>query len=153
MDPSVREVLAPSIVTSRQNSTVKVVLVGPSLRTWLGGQEVQLDLLARCWTGDSSVQVRLVPNNPKLPTGLAWAERVPLLRTLIRLPVYLMSVWRAAKRADIVHAFSASHSSFLLAPLPGWRLVGKENLGSLPQPPGTPASAGLCNRPLPTATS
>jgi glycosyltransferase involved in cell wall biosynthesis len=107
------------------------VLVGPSLRTWLGGQEVQLDSLARCWTGDASVQVRLVPNNPKLPMGLMWAERVPLLRTLIRLPVYLTSVWPAAKKADIVHAFSASHSSFLLAPLPaclvgGW--LGKKTL-------------------------
>lgn len=131
MDPRVSEVLAPSIATSRQTSTVEVVLVGPSLRTWLGGQEVQADSLVRCWTGDASVQVRLVPNNPKLPTGLGWAERVPLLRTLLRLPVYLTSVWQAAKRADIVHAFSASHSSFLLAPLPacligGW--LGKKTL-------------------------
>jgi glycosyltransferase involved in cell wall biosynthesis len=131
MDPSVSEMLAPSVDTSPQTSTVEVVLVGPSLRTWVGGQEVQLDSLARCWTGDSSVQVRLVPNNPKLSPGLAWAERVPLLRTLLRLPVYLTTVWRAAKRADIVHAFSASHPSFLLAPLPaclvgGW--LGKRTL-------------------------
>ena len=131
MDASVSEVLAPSIATSGRTSSVKVVLVGPSLRTWLGGQEVQLDSLTGGWTRDSSIQVRLVPNNPRLPTGLGWSERVPLLRTLLRLPVYLTSVWRAAKKTDIVHAFSASHSSFLLAPLPaclvgGW--LGKKTL-------------------------
>jgi glycosyltransferase involved in cell wall biosynthesis len=110
---------------------VRVVLVGPSLRTWLGGQEVQLDSLARNWVEDVSVQILLVPNNPKLPGAIAGAERIPLLRTLLRFPLYLESVWRAAKQADIVHAFSASHSSFLLAPLPAClvgRWLGKKTL-------------------------
>jgi len=127
----VSEVQASGSSTVRGTSPVQVVLVGPSLRTWLGGQEVQLDLLSRNWAGDVSVQILLVPNNPKLPGAMAWAERIPLLRTLLRFPVYLESIWRAAKQAEIVHAFSASHSSFLLAPLPACLLgcwLGKKTV-------------------------
>lgn len=107
-----------------QTSPARVALVGPSLRGWLGGQEVQLDSLARCWTGDDSVQIVVIPNNPKLPPALAPGERVPVLRTLLRFPLYLNSLWRGTRHADIVHAFSASHSSFLLSPLPAC-LVGR----------------------------
>ena len=131
MAATLTEVQARHSATGRENPPVQVVLVGPSLRTWLGGQEVQLDSLVRDWAGDDSVEILLTPNNPSLPTALAWAERVPLLRTLLRSPLYLWSVWHAARRADIVHVFSASHSSFLLAPLPAClvaRWLGKKTL-------------------------
>lgn len=131
MDATISEVQGPDSVTGAETLPVQVVLIGPSLRTWLGGQEVQLDSLARCWAGDASVQILLVPNNPELPPALAWAERVPILRTGIRFPLYLKSIWLAAKQANIVHAFSASHSSFLLAPLPACllgRWTGKKTL-------------------------
>jgi glycosyltransferase involved in cell wall biosynthesis len=131
MAATVSEVKAPGLSSVRGNSPVRIVLIGPSLRTWLGGQEVQLDALARNWAGDVSVQILLVPNNPKLPGAIAWVERIPLLRTLLRCPLYLESIWRAAKQADIVHAFSASHSSFLLAPLPAilvGRWLGKQTV-------------------------
>jgi L-malate glycosyltransferase len=111
--------------------SLQVLLIGPSLRTWVGGQEAQLDLLARQWAGDAAVRIFLVPNNPSLPAVLTWAERIPLLRTLLRSPIYLQAIWQATKRAEIVHVFSASHSSFLLAPLPAClvgRLLGKMTL-------------------------
>src|SRR5215467_9652522 len=114
---AITRVQAPAPVIHTQISPVHVALVGPSLHTWLGGQEVQLDSLARCWTRDASVQIVRIPNNPKLPRLLAPAENVPVLRTLLRFPLYLHSVWRGARQAEIVHASSASHSSFLLAPL------------------------------------
>jgi L-malate glycosyltransferase len=110
---------------------LRVVLIGPSLRTLLGGQEVQLDLLYREWSGDVSVQVSLVFNNPELSKGLRWVEHIRCLRTLARFPFYVASLWYATKHADIVHVFSASHSSFLLAPLPACvvaRLLGKKIL-------------------------
>jgi L-malate glycosyltransferase len=110
---------------------VRVVLVGPSLRTLLGGQEVQLDLLYREWLGDASVEASLVFNNPELPKGLCWVEHVPGLRTLVRFPFYVASLWHETKHAEIVHVFSASHSSFLLAPVPACvvaRLLKKKTL-------------------------
>ena len=125
------EVQAPASARSKPNFPIHVAMVGPSLRTWLGGQEVQLDSLARGWVEDPALAIIVVPNNPEVAYPLAQIERVPVLRTLLRFPIYLKSLWRAAGQADIVHAFSASHSSFLLSPLPAclighWR--GKRTL-------------------------
>jgi L-malate glycosyltransferase len=110
---------------------IGLLVVGPSLRQWLGGQEVQADLLVRSWSGDADVSVSFVPHNPALPRGLRWAGRVPGLRTVVRLPTRLGALWHGVRRADIVHIFSASHSSFLLATLPAWcvgKLLGKRTL-------------------------
>lgn len=102
---------------------LRVVIVGPSLRRLFGGQEVQANLLVRHWQDDAAVKVLFVPNDPVPPHWLSWVERIAYLRTLVRLPLYLAALWRATKDSDIVHAFSASHSSFLLAPMPAWLIA------------------------------
>jgi glycosyltransferase involved in cell wall biosynthesis len=110
--------------------TFQVALVAPSLR-YVGGQAVQADLLMRNWRDDSEVAARFIAVDPRLPFGLRWAERVPLLRTALRTPIYLWKLWRGLRDVDVVHIFSASYSSFLLAPLPAWlvaRLRGKRML-------------------------
>lgn len=110
---------------------IQLLVVGPSLQEWLGGQEVQADLLVRKWSEDHEVRVAFVPHNPTPPRGLRWTRRVPALRTVVRLPTRLVGLWRAARRSEIVHIFSASHSSFLLATLPAWcvaRLLGRRTL-------------------------
>jgi glycosyltransferase involved in cell wall biosynthesis len=111
-------------------SRIRVALVAPSLR-YVGGQAVQADLLTRNWTNDPDVEARFVPVDPSPPRGLGWVERVPLLRTILREPRYILALWKSLKEADVVHIFSASYSSFLLAPLPAWliaRLRGKRML-------------------------
>jgi glycosyltransferase involved in cell wall biosynthesis len=110
---------------------LRVALVAPSLRQLLGGQEVQADLLVRCWQPDSELDVVFVPNNPEFPRWLRPVEDVPYVRTLVRFPFYLIALWRATTDSEIVHAFSAAHSSFLLAPVPAWivaRLRRKKTL-------------------------
>ncbi len=102
---------------------LRVVIVGPSLRRLFGGQEVQANLLVRHWQQDAAMKVMFVPNDPALPHGLNWIERIPCLRTVVRMPLYLSALWRATKDSDIVHAFSASHSSFLLSPMPAWLIA------------------------------
>ena len=102
---------------------LRVVIVGPSLRRLFGGQEVQANLLVRHWQDDAAVKVLFVPNDPVPPHWLSWVERIAYLRTLVRLPLYLAALWRATKDSDIVHAFSASHSSFLMAPMPAWLIA------------------------------
>jgi len=112
------------------NSRVRVAFVAPSLR-YVGGQAVQADLLMRNWKYDTNVAARFIAVDPRMPLGLGWVERVPFLRTLIREPLYLLTLWRNLKDADVAHIFSASYSSFLLAPLPAWwvaRLRGKRTL-------------------------
>jgi glycosyltransferase involved in cell wall biosynthesis len=99
---------------------VRLLVVAPSLQQFLGGQEVQADLLVRSWSGDPEVRVAFVSHNPPPPRALRWAGRVPGLRSVVRLPARLVALWRAARRSDILHIFSASHSSFLVATLPAW---------------------------------
>jgi glycosyltransferase involved in cell wall biosynthesis len=110
---------------------IELLVAGPSLLQWLGGQEVQADLLVRNWCGDPDVRVAFIPHNPAAPRGLRWTERVPALRTLARLPTRLFALWHGVRRSHVVHIFSASHSSFLVATLPAWgvaRLLGKRTL-------------------------
>jgi L-malate glycosyltransferase len=96
---------------------LRVAIVAPSLRI-LGGQAVQADRLLREWKDDPDVDARLVPHNPLPPRPLRFAIRVKYLRTLVTELTYVPLLVRETARADVVHVFSASYSSFLLAPLP-----------------------------------
>jgi glycosyltransferase involved in cell wall biosynthesis len=98
---------------------LRVIIVAASLR-YVGGQSVQADLLLRNWQNDPAVKARFIPIDPPFPRGLRWIERVPLLRTLVRFPLYGWSLWRGLKHTDVVHIFSASYWSFLVAPAPAW---------------------------------
>lgn len=114
--------------TSKQADGLVVVIVAASLR-YVGGQSVQADLLLRHWQEDPAVRARFIAIDPALPPLLRWVERVPFVRTLVRQPFYLLSLWRGLKDADIAHIFSASYWSFLVASAPAlWiaRLRGKK---------------------------
>lgn len=96
---------------------VRVAIVGPSVR-WIGGQGAQANLLLRHWERDSEVEPFFIPIDPQLPSLLTWVERIPYLRTIVRVPFYLAALWRGMKNAEVAHIFSASYWSFLLAPVP-----------------------------------
>ena len=98
---------------------MKVAIVAPSLR-YVGGQAVQADLLMRLWQNDPEVEVCFIGVDPALPGALAWAEKIPGLRTVLREPIYFWRLWRGLKDVDVAHIFSASYWSFLLAPAPAW---------------------------------
>ena len=109
---------------------MQVTIVAASLR-YVGGQSVQADLLLRNWQNDPAIKARFIPIDPPFPPGLRWIERVPLLRTVVRQPIYLWSLWRGLKNTDVVHIFSASYWSFLVAPAPAWLVAvlrGKRTL-------------------------
>ncbi len=95
----------------------RVAIVAASPR-YVGGQSVQADLLLRGWQNDKNVEVEFIPIDPVFPVLLKWVERIPLLRTVVRQPIYMFQLWRGLKRADIAHVFSASYWSFLVAPAP-----------------------------------
>jgi L-malate glycosyltransferase len=106
---------------------LKVALVAPSLRI-LGGQAVQADRLLKAWKNDAEVDAWLVPVNPLPPRPFHFALKVKYLRTVVTELTYLPLLLRELARADVVHVFSASYSSFLLAPLPAMfaaRVLGK----------------------------
>src|SRR5207237_4993633 len=106
---------------------IKVAFVAPSLRI-LGGQAVQADRLLAAWQGDPDVDAWLVPVNPMPPALLRFALAVKYLRTVVNELIYVPLLVRELARADVVHIFSASYASFLLAPLPAMlvaRALGK----------------------------
>jgi glycosyltransferase involved in cell wall biosynthesis len=96
---------------------LRLAVVAPTLDI-LGGQAVQADRLLRQWRNDPDVHAWLVPVNPRPPRGLRWMTRVKYLRTIVTELTYLPLLIRELRHADVVHVFSASYTSFLLAPLP-----------------------------------
>jgi len=103
----------------------KIALVAPSMEI-LGGQGVQARYLHEKLLGEGH-EVLFIPVNPKFPWGLRWLRQVPYLRTLLNQFLYLPSLF-AIRHTDVVHVYSASYWSFLLAPVPAMliaRLFGK----------------------------
>jgi glycosyltransferase involved in cell wall biosynthesis len=107
---------------------VRVLIVAPSLDI-LGGQAIQADrLLSRLKKADG-VQASLQPINPRLPGPLASLQRIKYVRTLVTSVLYVASLLLRSWRADVLHVFSASYLSFILAPAPAiliGRLFGKK---------------------------
>ena len=106
---------------------LNVAIVAPSMGI-LGGQAVQAARLIRCWDNDPEVRAWLVPINPLPPGPLRHAAKVKYVRTVMTEMTYGPLLVRELRRADIVHVFSASYFSFLLAPLPAVavaRVLGK----------------------------
>ena len=96
---------------------LRVALIAPTLRI-LGGQAVQADSLLRAWQDDPEVQARLVPVNPTPPRPLRRAVEIKYARTVATQLTYWPLLVRELRHVDVVHVFSASYSSFLLAPVP-----------------------------------
>jgi L-malate glycosyltransferase len=93
----------------------RIALVAPTLEI-LGGQGIQASVLDR-HLRFHGYAVDTVPINPRFPPGLRWARRLPYARTLLNETLYGPSLARL-RHADIIHVFSASYWSFLLAPTP-----------------------------------
>jgi len=98
-------------------SRIRVAIVAPTLDI-LGGHSVQAQRLLESWRDDPDVEAWLVPINPIPPGVFRAALRIKYARTLVTEATYIPLLVRELARADVVHIFSASYSSFLLAPLP-----------------------------------
>lgn len=122
-------VAAPSPRT-RASRRLRVALVGPSLDI-LGGQAVILQRLRERLEQSPALEVSFIAVNPRLPGILRLLQRVKFVRTVVTSVAYLASLARHLPRVDVVHAFSASYWSFLLAPAPAillGRLFGKATI-------------------------
>lgn len=106
---------------------LRIAIVAASLRI-LGGQAVQAQRMIDGWQGDPAIHAWLVPINPVPIRPLDALLSVRYVRTLVTQLLYWPLLVRELRRADVVHVFSASYSSFLLAPLPAIviaRLLGR----------------------------
>jgi glycosyltransferase involved in cell wall biosynthesis len=121
----------PSNSSLLATTPIRIAIIAPSLRQIVGGQEVQASILLSRWATEDLVRASFVPTVPELPVVLEWINRVRYLRTFVRFPKYLFNLGESIRQVEIVHAFSASFTSFLLATLPAWvvaRLLKKRIL-------------------------
>ncbi len=107
---------------------IRLLLVAPALRI-LGGQAVQANYLTEHLSREPIFSVSFVPHNPRLPGPLKLLQSVKYLRTIVTSLVYCINLLLQVPKHDVVHTFSASYLSFLLAPTPAIliaRLFGKK---------------------------
>jgi glycosyltransferase involved in cell wall biosynthesis len=109
---------------------VKVLFIAPSLQI-MGGQAVQCQRLLSNLAECASLELGFLPVNPRLPGMLEKLQKIKYVRTVVTSIYYLLQLLIFIPRYDILHIFSASYWSFLLAPTPAiliGRLFGKKLL-------------------------
>jgi glycosyltransferase involved in cell wall biosynthesis len=113
--------------TPAATKRVRVCVVAPSLDI-LGGQAVVAQRLMDRLKTDPSLEISFVPHNPRLPAPLRFLQRVKYVRTIVTSIAYQSMLLRRLRDQDVVHVFSASYWSFILAPTPAVlvaRMYGK----------------------------
>lgn len=94
----------PDVTTAGGGAQPRVCLVGP-LPPPSGGMANQCEQLQRLLLADG-VPVVVVCTNP--PYRPAWVGRVPVVRAVARLLPYLVALWQACGRCDVVHVLANS---------------------------------------------
>ena len=118
---------AAVVDTDGHGRAIRICLVGPSMDI-VGGQAVQVTRLLRRLRECDGLDVDFLPVNPRLPGPFRMLQRVKFIRTMATSIAYGASLLHRVRRYDVIHAFSASYTSYLLAPLPALlvaRLFGK----------------------------
>ncbi len=110
-----------------EEKPLKVLMVAPALPI-IGGQTVQAARLLEKFHEEPGIQVDLQPINPQFFSAL---QKVKYLRTVLTSAKYISDLLIKIPRYDVIHIFSASYYSFLLAPTPAVliaRLFGKKTI-------------------------
>jgi len=109
---------------------VRVLIVAASLDI-LGGQAVQAERLIRHLQNEPTLRVAFLPINPRLPGILRKLQSIKYVRTVTTSILYILNLLREVRKYDVIHIFSASYLSFLIAPTPAIlvsKLYGKKIL-------------------------
>ena len=107
---------------------LRVLIVAASLDI-LGGQAVQAERLVRHLQQEPSLEVSFLAINPRLPGKLRRLQSIKYVRTLTTSLLYWLNLLRDVRKYDVIHIFSASYLSFLIAPTPAIlvsKLYGKK---------------------------
>jgi glycosyltransferase involved in cell wall biosynthesis len=102
---------------------LRILVVGPSLDI-LGGQAVQAARLIARLREVPSLEVDFLPINPRCPGMLRKLQAIKYVRTVVTSVFYVFSLLARVPKYDVLHIFSASYFSFVLAPTPAI-LIGK----------------------------
>ncbi len=93
---------------------IKVLIVAPQLPL-VGGQAVQANRLLEKFKVEADIQVDFQAVNPKFFSTL---QKIKVVRTILTTSKYIFDLLKNVPRYDIIHIFSASYFSFILAPAP-----------------------------------
>jgi glycosyltransferase involved in cell wall biosynthesis len=96
---------------------LRVLIVAPSLDI-LGGQAVQAARLMKRLQDELSLEIGFLPINPRLPGVLRKLQAIKYVRTVVTSIWYVASLLGRLRNYDVIHIFSASYFSFVLAPTP-----------------------------------
>ena len=96
---------------------VRVLIVAPSLDI-LGGQAVQAARLLARLEQEPTLKVSFLPVNPRLPGPLRKLQSIKYVRTVVTSLLYWFLLLSRVRNHDVIHVFSASYLSFVLAPTP-----------------------------------
>src|SRR5215217_4131800 len=96
---------------------VRVLIIAASLDI-LGGQAVQAQRLIQRLQNEPSVEVSFLPINPRLPGVLRKLQSIKYVRTVTTSILYWLKLLKHVRKYDVIHIFSASYLSFLIAPTP-----------------------------------
>lgn len=110
-----------------ESKKVKVLIVAPAA-PMVGGQAVQAARLIEKFSQEKNLQADLQPVNPQFFPGL---QKIKYVRTALTTAKYLFDLLVKIPRYDVIHIFSASYFSFLLAPVPAVliaKLFGKKTI-------------------------
>ena len=102
---------------------LRVLMVAPSFDI-LGGQAVQAARLLDRLREEPGLEVGFLPVNPRLPGVLRKLQAIKYVRTVVTSIAYVASLFSRVWKYDVIHIFSASYFSFVLAPTPAL-LMGK----------------------------
>jgi L-malate glycosyltransferase len=122
--------IGTSDADAHPSKPVRVLVIAPSFDI-LGGQSVQAARLVERLRQETSLEVGFLPINPRLPGTLRKLQSIRYVRTLVTTIVYVAALLRHVPKYDVIHVFSASYFSFLLAPTPAIlisKLYGKKTL-------------------------
>jgi L-malate glycosyltransferase len=129
MEVSLKEAKAQSNISGLAETLLpparplRVLIVAPSFDI-LGGQAVQAARLFERLHKEPSLEVGFLPVNPRLPGVLRKLQSIKFVRTGVTSLLYVANLLARVRKYDVVHIFSASYLSFVLAPTPAI-LIGK----------------------------
>jgi L-malate glycosyltransferase len=98
----------------KSSKPIKVLIVAPALPL-IGGQTVQAQRLLEKFRNEPQLIVDLQPINPKFFPSL---QKIKYVRTVLTTIKYIFDLLTKIPRYDVIHIFSASYFSFILAPTP-----------------------------------
>ena len=116
--------------TAFSNRPLRVLIIAPSLEM-LGGQSIQAANLLHHFERESQLETGFLPINPRLSGLFGKLQRIAYVRTILTSLAYCFSLLFTIPKYDLIHIYSASYLSFVLAPTPAiliGRLFGKKLL-------------------------